>query len=242
VANRRFAAVLLDLNLPDSMGLDTARAFRRAHPELPLVVVTGSDERGLGIEALRLGAHEYIAKANMDQGVLEQRLMFAMERARIQGSRPALRTGILTTVLFGAGENDMARLQEFAPDGRPLVVVSLSAARQDIRAQLDIAGHQPADTFIITRAAAASTGLGHEELAPEHAWDDLEMAVERACRRMGPDCRVVLDSWGALAGAYGARGAEELRRNLAHRFAVLGLSGTLLAEEGTAPAPLEIVV
>ena len=46
-------AILLDLGLPDSSGLATLERAGQAAPHLPILVLTGMDDEGLGIEALR---------------------------------------------------------------------------------------------------------------------------------------------------------------------------------------------
>ena len=55
LAGGGFDAVLLDLMLPDSSGLDTLSRLRDAYPGLPIVVLTALDEEALGIEAVRGG-------------------------------------------------------------------------------------------------------------------------------------------------------------------------------------------
>src|SRR5438067_1534025 len=53
---------LLDLQLPDSGGADT---FIRAHafaPDVPIIVLSESDDEELAVETVQLGAHEYLVK------------------------------------------------------------------------------------------------------------------------------------------------------------------------------------
>lgn len=51
--------VLLDLGLPDSHGLDTLQLTRAQAPELPIVVLTGFHDSGMGVEAVE-GGHKTI--------------------------------------------------------------------------------------------------------------------------------------------------------------------------------------
>ncbi|MGA2092681.1 MAG: response regulator, partial [Sedimentisphaerales bacterium] len=48
-------AVLLDLTLPDSSGLETVQKARLACPDVPIVVLTGVDDTETGVEAVRMG-------------------------------------------------------------------------------------------------------------------------------------------------------------------------------------------
>jgi|WetSurMetagenome_2_1015567.scaffolds.fasta_scaffold126142_2 DNA-binding response OmpR family regulator len=52
-------AVLLDLTLPDSNGLDTVQWARRVCSNLPVVVLTGVDDEKTGIAAVRMGVQDY---------------------------------------------------------------------------------------------------------------------------------------------------------------------------------------
>ena len=49
----RFDAVLLDLSLPDSRGFWTFEQLRRCAPNVPVVVLTGLDDEGLALRAVR---------------------------------------------------------------------------------------------------------------------------------------------------------------------------------------------
>lgn len=48
--------ILLDLSLPDSLGLDTLLEVRSMAPEIPIVVLTGFDDKKLAIDAVQSGS------------------------------------------------------------------------------------------------------------------------------------------------------------------------------------------
>ncbi|MHB0970321.1 MAG: sigma-54-dependent transcriptional regulator [Thermoanaerobaculia bacterium] len=58
----RFDAILLDLALPDGNGLDWIPALRKEQPEIALVVITGTDEISVAVEAMRRGADHFVTK------------------------------------------------------------------------------------------------------------------------------------------------------------------------------------
>lgn len=54
--------VLLDLRLPDGLGVIACRQLRQAHPALRILVLTSVDDEKLVDEAIRAGAHGYLLK------------------------------------------------------------------------------------------------------------------------------------------------------------------------------------
>jgi two-component system, sensor histidine kinase len=54
--------VLLDLQLPDSSGLDTLESVVNACPHTPIIVLSGLDDEDFIIEAANSGASEYVIK------------------------------------------------------------------------------------------------------------------------------------------------------------------------------------
>jgi signal transduction histidine kinase len=77
-----FDIIVLDLNLPDSHGLETLAAVRRLAPETPVVVLTAEDDDSQGLAAVRQGAHDYMDKGVIDGHGLRQGLRYACERVR----------------------------------------------------------------------------------------------------------------------------------------------------------------
>jgi two-component system, cell cycle response regulator len=77
-------AVLLDLGLPDSQGLETVRRMHNAAPETPIAVLTVRDEEDLAIQSLHEGAQDYLPKPQISGALIWRALRYAMERQHIQ--------------------------------------------------------------------------------------------------------------------------------------------------------------
>lgn len=58
------ALVLLDLALPDMPGLDALRSLREHHPDLPVVVLSATEDRPTVLEAINRGAMGFIPKSS----------------------------------------------------------------------------------------------------------------------------------------------------------------------------------
>lgn len=72
--------VLLDLGLPDSQGLDTLAKVCSQVPGIPVVVLTGMDDEGLALEAVRQGAQDYLLKGAINGRALWRVITYAIER------------------------------------------------------------------------------------------------------------------------------------------------------------------
>ncbi len=83
----RHDAVLLDLSLPDSAGLDTVIRCRAALPEVPIIVLTGLDDESMGVQAIRNGAEEYLVKGQIESRLLLRTVVYAIERKRMSAER-----------------------------------------------------------------------------------------------------------------------------------------------------------
>ncbi|MBW4630764.1 MAG: hybrid sensor histidine kinase/response regulator [Iphinoe sp. HA4291-MV1] len=83
IYQRRFDVVLLDLNLPDSNGLDTVKKFQKAVPDIPVVVLSRLDDEELALQALAEGAQDYIVKDQLTIQMLVRFIHYAIQRGQI---------------------------------------------------------------------------------------------------------------------------------------------------------------
>ncbi|EMI54826.1 PP2C family protein-serine/threonine phosphatase [Rhodopirellula sallentina] len=73
--------VLLDLNLPDSHGLDTFRKLAQASRNAAIVIISGDTDERTAVSAVRLGAQDYIVKGDeFTPELLGRTVHFAVER------------------------------------------------------------------------------------------------------------------------------------------------------------------
>jgi diguanylate cyclase (GGDEF)-like protein len=82
--NNPIDAILLDLNLPDSTGLQTLEDLNGIYPHVPIVVLTGLNDEELTMQSVQHGAQDYITKEECTPQLLTRVIYYAMERKRIE--------------------------------------------------------------------------------------------------------------------------------------------------------------
>ncbi len=82
-----FDVMLLDLNLPDSMGLDTIVKMNKRYPGTAIIAITVVDEEVLGLKAVASGAEEYLVKGRYDIDLLVRSIYYAIERKKLDNER-----------------------------------------------------------------------------------------------------------------------------------------------------------
>jgi len=75
--------ILCDLHMPVMSGLDVLATLRKENSETPFIVVSGAGVVHDAVDALRLGAWDYIIKPITDMGALEHAINRALERVRL---------------------------------------------------------------------------------------------------------------------------------------------------------------
>jgi serine phosphatase RsbU (regulator of sigma subunit) len=82
--------VLLDLGLPDASGLDAVRRLRAIDTEMPVVVLTGDADEQRGVQALAVGAQDYLVKGAIDGVGLSRAIRHSVQRKLAEHSQREL--------------------------------------------------------------------------------------------------------------------------------------------------------
>ena len=78
------AVILLDLSLPDSLGLETFARVHSCVPQVPIIVLSGQDDESLAIKTVHEGAQDYLVKGQVDSRLLVRSIRYAIERKRTE--------------------------------------------------------------------------------------------------------------------------------------------------------------
>jgi CheY-like chemotaxis protein len=179
------ACVLADKNMPGMDGIEMLRRVREAQPHCAFIVMTGYASTESAIEALRLGAVDYLQKPFEDLGVVAQRIEDAIQQVRgdLERSATLARLGV-----FQEGEplNDApkdqsdpgapiqmleARVRQATEDlrARCLQLLSRLVARKGAGREVLLSGERILDEVRRARQASPSEDMGRiERLLEEH--------------------------------------------------------------------------
>ncbi len=81
-----FDLILLDLNLPDSRHLDTLTRVLEVAPEIPIIVLTASEDDTFGLQAVQLGAQDFLRKGEFNYLTLDRAIVYGLERHRLHST------------------------------------------------------------------------------------------------------------------------------------------------------------
>jgi two-component system, OmpR family, KDP operon response regulator KdpE len=91
--------IILDLGLPDMLGHDLLRTVRARNDRVPIVVLSSRGDEAGKVQALDLGADDYVTKPfGMDELLARMRAALR-HQLQIQGERPIFRVGDLSVDL-----------------------------------------------------------------------------------------------------------------------------------------------
>jgi len=76
--------VLLDLNLPDSNGINTVEKAQDKNSNASIIVLTGLDDDEMGLEAIRKGADDYLVKGRSPEHMLVRTIRHSLERKHVR--------------------------------------------------------------------------------------------------------------------------------------------------------------
>jgi two-component system KDP operon response regulator KdpE len=91
--------VILDLGLPDVQGLDLLRTIRARNERVPIVVLSSRGDESAKVQALDLGADDYVTKPFGTEELLARMRAALRHQLQVHGERPIFKVGALSVDL-----------------------------------------------------------------------------------------------------------------------------------------------
>lgn len=198
-----FDVILLDLGLPDSSGLDTVRRVVRALPTVPVVVLTGNDDADLAVDAVRLGAQDYLPKETADEAILYRILAHAIDRQSAMNDlrRRFAAWTTVTRALRALADGD--ELRKHRPDAFAELVTRYQGLLARTAHGPDASSHQQSALAELGRRLAECDGTAADVLEVHMAAIGRRVNAESHAGRSREDEQLlILEALGHLATAY----------------------------------------
>ena len=178
--------VLLDLSLPDAVGLEGVRALLSAFPDLPVVVLTGHDDTSLALEAVSAGADDYLVKRHVEGDAIVRALRYAIERSRaraqlVHQAMHDVLTGLPNRALF-ADRLEQALARSERTDGL-VAVIFLDLDR--FKTINDSLGHEAGDRVLVEVAARLRDVVRPSDTLARFGGDEYTVLCEPASASQG---------------------------------------------------------
>ena len=153
-----FDCILVDYNLPGMNGLDLLVELREhLGVAAPIVMLTGSGNESIAVEAMKRGAQDYLPKAQLDAERLAGAVAGAMEKCRLQKSfaesRAELERLALYDVLTGLGNRNLFQIELARAvavsrrKGTSFVLLMMDLDK--FKAANDTFGHEAGDAILV---------------------------------------------------------------------------------------------
>ena len=83
IASTSIDIIILDLSLPDSWGLETFNKLHTEVPGIPIIVLTGLEDETIGIDAVRMGAQDFLIKGKVKGKGFQRSISYSIERHKL---------------------------------------------------------------------------------------------------------------------------------------------------------------
>jgi signal transduction histidine kinase len=157
LAREEFDAVILDLQIPQNVGLEGFNRIRAQRPEMPIVLLTALQDESLAAQGVKHGAQDYLVKGTVDCCLIKRALRGAIEKKKlsnlverlldmdaaarlvVDGEGVVLYANPAAEAMFGVSAKELAgRPFAFPRESGEVTIVSPQAA--ELTAEMTVSG------------------------------------------------------------------------------------------------------
>lgn len=170
LAAKPIEVILLDLHLPDGVGVECVAALRALAPDVPIIALTGLNDEELALRCITAGAQDHLAKQDIHEASLQRAVGYATARSLVTAERR--RADALQAQLAAIVEGSRDAIVSCSVDGiitswnhgaeQIFAYTALEAVGAPVRSILRLQGDAAADMlerrFFQTRQSADANG------------------------------------------------------------------------------------
>ena len=164
-----YALVLLDVALPDTGGVELLRDWRKRHPNLPVIMISGSATIPQAVEAMKLGAVDFLVKP-IDMDLLQAVMKRTVAALRLQAENVRLRALTQGEPVKFLGDSPavqslLAEAAKIAASDKPVLLEGETGTGKQVLARfIHARSPQAAEPFVTVNCAAITETLFESEL------------------------------------------------------------------------------
>lgn len=162
ILENKFDVALLDLNLPDSEGLNTVSDFIQKDKNIPVIILTGLDDLSIVTKSLNEGVQDYLVKGQFDDKTLKRSIKYAIERKKLEVGKRQFEselndlknqyqflsfhdslTGLYNRMYF---DEELKRINSNIKRFKPITIISIDI--NNLKDVNDQDGHEQGDILI----------------------------------------------------------------------------------------------
>lgn len=179
LATAQHDVALLDYNLGTEKGIDLLREAAERGCRVPIIMLTGQDDRAIDLKAMRAGAADYLVKGRVTSDMLERAIRYARERHRLLEEIRSLSliddlTGLSNRRGFFAAAGQRLQLLERRGGRCTLVVADLDGLKQ----ANDTLGHDAGDRMLVDAARVLKATFRRTDLVARFGGDEFVVLAD----------------------------------------------------------------